>query len=149
MPSNPRHDRPHRNLLQSSPPSPSKGRWLQISLNCVYFSERDLRKTVTLLPQARRDLKLITCLQLHQCHSPLWHLMPEDCNLEFQTVASELGYGILSQGLLHSLLYKCEGAFSFMDLLSGRPSSIDLSSVDPLEDRLTTALAYIKERPTI
>jgi hypothetical protein len=34
-----------------------EGRWLQMSLKEVYYSEADLQKTVTLCPQAKRDLQ--------------------------------------------------------------------------------------------
>jgi hypothetical protein len=78
-----------------------KGRWLQVSLNSVYSSELDLQKTVTLSLQARRDLNWIISHTPHQCFAPLWNLSPEDCDLEVQTDASKIGYGIWFQGSLH------------------------------------------------
>jgi hypothetical protein len=82
-----------------------KGRWLQISLNSVYSSELDLQKTVILSSQARRDLNWIISLSPHQCFAPLWQLSPEVCDLEVQTDASKIGYGIWFQGSLHQGLW--------------------------------------------
>jgi hypothetical protein len=78
-----------------------KGRWLQIDLNQVYKTERDLLKTVTLGYRARRDLSWISQLPLAHCSAPLWHLTPEDCDLEVQTDASKGGFGIWYQGHHH------------------------------------------------
>jgi hypothetical protein len=78
-----------------------KGRWLQIDLNQVYETERDLLKTLTLGQRARRDLSWISQLPLALCSAPLWHLTPEDCDLVIQTDASKGGFGIWFQGHLH------------------------------------------------
>jgi hypothetical protein len=87
-----------------------KGRWLQISLNSVYSSELDLQKTVILSFQARRDLKWIISLSPHQCFAPLWFLSPEVGDLEVQTDASKLGYGIWFEGFLHQGLWHSTAA---------------------------------------
>jgi hypothetical protein len=79
-----------------------KGRFIQLSLNSAYSSAADLLKTVILLPEARRDLLWITRLQSADCHGPLWPLMAEDCAIEVQTDASDLGYGVWFQGRLYS-----------------------------------------------
>jgi hypothetical protein len=79
-----------------------KGRYVQLSLNSSYSSVEDLRRTVILLPEARRDLLWMTQLQSSDCHGPLWPLTAEDCAIEVQTDASDLGYGIWFQGRLHS-----------------------------------------------
>jgi hypothetical protein len=79
-----------------------KGRFIQVSLNLIYFSERDLRKKVTLLPEARRDLLWMTQLQISHCHGHLWPLTPEDCAIEVQMDASDQGFGIWFRGHLHS-----------------------------------------------
>jgi uncharacterized membrane protein len=89
-----------------------KGRWLQISLNSVYSSELDLQKTVILSPQVRRDLNWIISLSPHQCFAPLWLLSPEVCNLEVQTDASKIGYGIWFEGFLHQGLWDSTTALS-------------------------------------
>jgi hypothetical protein len=78
-----------------------KGRFVQLSLNS-YSSVEDLRRTVTLLPEARRDLLWMTQLQIADCHGPLWPLTAEDCAIEVQTDASDLGFGIWFEGRLHS-----------------------------------------------
>jgi hypothetical protein len=79
-----------------------KGRYVQLSLNSSYSSVEDLRRTVTLLPEARRDLLWMTQLQISDCHGPLWLLTAEDCAIEVQTDAFDLGFGIWFQGRLHS-----------------------------------------------
>jgi hypothetical protein len=79
-----------------------KGRFIQVSLNLVYFSERDLQKKMTLLLEARRDLLWMSQLQLPHCHSHLWPLIPEDCPIEVQTDASDQGFGVWFRGYLHS-----------------------------------------------
>jgi hypothetical protein len=66
-----------------------KGRFIQLSLNSVYSSEKDLQKKVTLLPEVRRNL-----LWLLHCHGHLWPLTAEDCAIEVQTDASDQGFGI-------------------------------------------------------
>jgi hypothetical protein len=79
-----------------------KGRFIQVSLNSVYFSERDLQKKVTLLPEARRDLLWMPQLQLLQCRGHLWPLTPEYCAIEVQSDASDQGFGAWFRGHLHS-----------------------------------------------
>jgi hypothetical protein len=78
-----------------------RGRWLQMSLNQVYETEKDLQKSVTLCQQAKRDLQWIIELSPTQCVAPLWHLSPEDCDLEVQTDASKEVFGVWFQGYLH------------------------------------------------
>jgi hypothetical protein len=72
-----------------------------MSLNEVYFSEADLQKTVTLWPQAKRDLQWIISLSPHQCFTPLWCLSPEACDLEVQTDASNEDFGVWFLVFLH------------------------------------------------
>jgi hypothetical protein len=79
-----------------------KGRFVQLSLNSSYFSAEDLRRTVILLPEARRDLLWMTMLQLSDCRGHLWPLTADECSLEVQTDASDKGFGIWFQGRLHS-----------------------------------------------
>jgi hypothetical protein len=79
-----------------------KGRYVQLSLNCVYSSEADLRRKVVLLPEARRDLQWIADLTLEDCRGPLWPLMADDCAIEVQTDASDKGWGVWFQGRLFS-----------------------------------------------
>ena len=79
-----------------------KGRYVQLSLNSVYSSEADLLRRVVLLPEARRDLQWIVSLQLEDCRGPLWPLMADDCAIEVQTDASDLGWGVWFQGRLYS-----------------------------------------------
>jgi hypothetical protein len=79
-----------------------KGRFVQLSLNSSYSSVMDLLRTVTLLPEAKRDLLWMTQLQIQDCHGPLWPLTAEDCTIEVQTDASDQGYGIWFEGQLHS-----------------------------------------------
>jgi hypothetical protein len=62
-----------------------RGRWFQMNLNQVYKTEKDLQKSVTLGHLAKRDLQWIVELSPTQCSAPLWHLSPEDCDLEVQT----------------------------------------------------------------
>jgi hypothetical protein len=78
-----------------------KGRFVQLSLNS-YSSVEDLQRTVTLLPEARRDLLWMTQLQIGDCHGPLWPLTAEDCAIEVQTDALDPGFGIWYEGTLHS-----------------------------------------------
>jgi hypothetical protein len=78
-----------------------KGRFVQLSLNSFYSSVEDLQRMVTLLPEARRDLLWISQLQINDCHGPLWPLTAEDCSIEVQTDASNLGFGVWFQGQLH------------------------------------------------
>jgi hypothetical protein len=76
-----------------------KGRFIQVSLNLVYFSEKDLQKKVMLFPEARRDLLWMTQLQLSHCHGHLWPLTPEDCAIEVQTPLTKVsasGSGVTS-----------------------------------------------------
>jgi hypothetical protein len=63
--------------------------------------KRDLLKLVTLGQRAKRDLSWISQLPLVQCSAPLWHLTPEDCDLEVQTNASKEGFGTWFEGHLH------------------------------------------------
>jgi hypothetical protein len=79
-----------------------KGRYIQLSLNCVYSSEADLHRRVILLPEARRDLQWIANLTLEACRGPLWPLMADDCAIEVQTDASDKGWGVWYQGRLFS-----------------------------------------------
>jgi hypothetical protein len=79
-----------------------KGRFIQLSLNSSYSSIEDLLRTVTVLPEARRDLFWITQLQIKDCHGPLWPLTVEDCAIEVQTDASDLG------STPHSNTYQCK-----------------------------------------
>jgi hypothetical protein len=78
-----------------------KGRFIQLSLNSS-SSVEDLLRMVTLLPEARRDLLWITQLQIKDCHGPLWPPTAEDCAIEVETDASDLGFGIWFEGQLHS-----------------------------------------------
>jgi hypothetical protein len=75
-----------------------KGRFVQLSLNSSYSSVEDLQRTVTLLPEVRRDLLWMTQLQIADCHGPLWPLTAKDCAIEVQTNTSDLGFGIWFEG---------------------------------------------------
>jgi hypothetical protein len=79
-----------------------KSRYIQLSLNSSYSSVRDLLRTVTFLPEARRDLRWMLQLQLGDCRGHLWPLTAEDCTIEVQTDASGRGFGVWFQGHLHS-----------------------------------------------
>jgi hypothetical protein len=79
-----------------------KGHYLQLSLNSVYSSEADLQRRVVLLPEAHRDLQWIVDLTLEDCRGPLWPLMADDCAIEVQMDASDLGWGVWFQGHLFS-----------------------------------------------
>jgi hypothetical protein len=79
-----------------------KGRFIQLSLNSSYSSVEDLQRTVTLLPEARRDLLWITQLQIDDCHGHLWPLTAKDRSIEVQMDASDRGFGVWFQGQLHS-----------------------------------------------
>jgi hypothetical protein len=70
-----------------------KGRFVQLSPNS-YSSVEDLQRTVTLLPEAMRDLLWMTQLQIPDCHGPLWPLTAEDCAIEVQMDSSDLGFGM-------------------------------------------------------
>jgi hypothetical protein len=72
-----------------------------MSLNEVYEMEADLQKTVNFWPQVKRDLQWIGDLSPTQCFAPLWLLSPEACNLEVQTDALDVGFGVWFQGFLH------------------------------------------------
>jgi hypothetical protein len=78
-----------------------KGRYVQLSLNCVYSSEADLQRRLVLLPEARRDFQWIVNLTLEDCRGPLWPLMADDCAVKVQTDASDKG-GVWFQGRLFS-----------------------------------------------
>jgi hypothetical protein len=95
-----------------------KGRFVQLSLNSSYSSVEDLRRTVTLLPEARRDLLWMTQLQIADCHGPLWPLTAEDWAIEVQTDASDFGFGIWLEGRLHS------GRWDSTDIRTHQLSSI-------------------------
>jgi hypothetical protein len=84
-----------------------RGRWLQMNLNQVYETEKDLQKSVTLGQLAKRDLQWIVKLSLTQCSAPLWHLSPEDCDLEVQTDVSKEGFGIWFQVFFHQGKWDC------------------------------------------
>ena len=43
----------------------------------------------------------MACLESHQCEAPMWALQMESCNAEVSTDASDLGWGIYFQGVLH------------------------------------------------
>jgi hypothetical protein len=131
-----------------------RGRWLQMSLNLVYSSVADLQKTVTLCPQAKRDLLWIISLSPHQCFVPLWCLSPEVCDLEVQTDASNQGFGVWFQGFLHQGKWDSTTAGLHINVLettalwhflaiiltkSSKPCNI-LWRIDN-----TTALAYVKK----
>jgi hypothetical protein len=107
-----------------------KGRWLQIDLNQVYETEQDLLKSVTLGQRAKRDFSWISQLPLAQCSAPLWHLTPEDCDLEVLTDPSKEGFGIWFKGHLH------QGKW---DAITAGPRNV-LWRID-----ITTALAYIRK----
>jgi hypothetical protein len=79
-----------------------KSCYIQLSLNSTYSSVGDLLRTVTFLPEARRDLRWILQLQLSDCRDHLWPLTAEDCTIEVQTDASGRGFGVWFQGHLHS-----------------------------------------------
>jgi hypothetical protein len=79
-----------------------KGRFIQLSLNSTYSSVGDLQRTVTFLPEARRDLRWMLQLQLGDCRGYLWLLTAEDCSIGVQMDASGKGFGVWFQGLLHS-----------------------------------------------
>jgi hypothetical protein len=131
-----------------------KGRWLQISLNSVYSLELDLQKTVILSPQARRDLNWIISLSPHQCFAPLWFLSPEVSNLEVQTDAFKIGYGIWFEGFLHQGLWDSTTAPLYMNVLETTAFRIFLACILPKSSKQwnilwrvdnTTALAYVKK----
>jgi hypothetical protein len=147
-------DRPHRGLLQSSPSSSPERKMAANDPIVVYSSEADLQKTVTLCPQAKRDLQWIISLSPHQCFAPLWCLSPEACNLEVQTEASNEGFGVWFQGFLHQGKWVSTIAGLHINVLetialwrflafslpkSSKPRNI-LWRIDN-----TTALAYIKK----
>jgi hypothetical protein len=96
---NPCTDRPYCSLLQGS--SASSPQRQVVANKSVYSSEKDFQKTVILSPKARRDLSWIISLTPLQFFAPLWNLSPEACDLEVQTDASKIGYGIWFQGSLH------------------------------------------------
>jgi hypothetical protein len=131
-----------------------KERWLQVSLNSVYSWELDLRKTVILSPQARRDLNWIISLSPHQCFAPLWLLSPEVFNLEVQTDATKIGYVIWFQGFLHQGLWDSTTALLHINVLETTAILIFLACILPKLSKQrnilwrvdnTTALAYVKK----
>jgi hypothetical protein len=131
-----------------------KGRWLQISLNSVYSSDMDLQKTVILSPQARRDLSWILGLTPLQCFALLWNLSPEACNLEVQTDASKISYGIWFQGSLHQGHWDSTTTHLHINVLENIVLWTFLDCILPqlLSQRNilwridnTTALAYVKK----
>jgi hypothetical protein len=131
-----------------------KGRWMQMDLNLVYETEQDLQKTVTLGKLAKRDLWWIVELSLAQCSAPLWHLSPEDCDLEVQTDTSKEGFGVWFQGLLlqgkwdsitdgrHINVLETIAIWHFLAFIL--PKSLKPRNIFWRIDN-TTALAYIKK----
>jgi hypothetical protein len=131
-----------------------RGRWLQMSLHLVYSSEAVLQKTVTLCPQAKQDLQWIISLSLHQCFAPLWCLSPEACDLEVQTDASNLGFGIWFQGFLHQGKWDSTTAGLHINVLETMALWHFLAFILPKSSKPcnilwridnTTALAYVKK----
>jgi hypothetical protein len=131
-----------------------KGRWLQMNLNQVYETEKDLQKSVTLGQLAKRDLQWIVELSLAQCSTPLWHLSPEDCDLEVQTDASKEGFRVWFQGFLHQGKWDSITAGLHINVLETIAIWHFLAFILPKLSKLrnilwridnTTALAYIKK----
>jgi hypothetical protein len=131
-----------------------KGRWLQVLLNLVYFSELDLQKIVILLSQATRDLDWIRNLQMRQCQGHLWPLAPESCAQEVQTDASKMDFGIWYQGLLHNGKWDSTTTPLHINVLELTAILLFLQEILPPTSRRlsimwrvdnTTALAYIKK----
>jgi hypothetical protein len=87
---------------------------------------------------AKKDLQWIVELSSTQCIAPLWHLSPEDCDLEVQTDASKERFGVWFQGYLHQ--GRWDSILAFILPKSSRPCNI-LWRVDN-----TTALAYFKKK---
>jgi hypothetical protein len=130
-----------------------KGVWIQIDLNLVYKTEQDLLKTVTLGQLAKRDLNWIVELPLAQCSAPLWHLTPEDCDLEVQMNASKGEYRIWYQGHLHQGKWDAITAGRHINVLETTAIWHFLAYILPKSSRPrnilwridnTTALAYIR-----
>jgi hypothetical protein len=131
-----------------------RGRWLQMSLNMVYSSEADLQKTVTLCPQAKRDLQWIINLSPHQCFAPLGCLSPEACNLEVQTDSSNQGFGVWFQGFLHQGKWDSTTAGLHINVLETTALWQFLAFILPKLSKPrnilwrinnTTAIAYVKK----
>jgi hypothetical protein len=81
-----------------------KGRFIQVSFNSVYFSERDLQKKVTLHPEARQGAISSGC-HSSSCFNAMVTFTPltlEVCAFEVQTDASDQGFGVWFRGHLHS-----------------------------------------------
>jgi hypothetical protein len=109
---------------------------------------------VILSPQARRDLSWIISLTPLQCFAPLWNLSPRACDLEVQTDASRIGYGIWFQGSLHQGHWDSTTTHLHINVLESTVLWIfldcilsQLSSQRNILWRIdnTTALAYIKK----
>ena len=130
-----------------------RGRLIQVSKNFVYFSEADLQKKVSLLPQAFQDLEWICRLTPPQCSAPLWPLTPEDCELEIHTDASDDGFGIWFQGQLHQGTWDSQMSMEHINVKELIALSVALdTSLQSQRDKSilwridnTTALAYVKK----
>jgi hypothetical protein len=114
----------------------------------------DLQKTVILSPQARRNLNWIINLTPLQCFAPLWNLSPEDCDLEVQTDASKIGYGIWFQGSLYQGHWDGTTTSLHINVLESTAMWIFPDCILPKSSRQrnilwrvdnTTALAYVKK----
>jgi hypothetical protein len=125
-----------------------------MSLNEVYSLEADLQKTVTVCPQAKRDLQWIINLSPHQCFASLWYLSPEACVLEVQTDASNQGFGIWFQGFLHQGKWDSTTAGLHINVLETTALCHFLAFILPKSSKPcnilwridnTTALAYVKK----
>ena len=57
---------------------------------------------MVLLPEAWRVPQWIINFQVQDRCGPLWPLMADDCAIEVQTDASDLGWGVWFQGRLFS-----------------------------------------------
>jgi hypothetical protein len=109
---------------------------------------------VSLSPRVRSDLKWIISLSPHQCFAPLWFLSPEVCDIEVQTDASKLGYGIWFEGFLHQCLWDSTAAHLHINVLETTAFWKFLDCILPKSSKQrnilwrvdnTTALAYIKK----
>jgi hypothetical protein len=116
--------------------------------------EADLQKTVILCPQVKRDVQWIISISPHQCFAPLWCLSPEACDLEVQTDASNLGFGIWFQGFLHQGLWDSTTVGLHINVLETTALWHFLAFILPKLSKPrnilwrinnTTALAYIKK----
>ena len=80
-------------------------RFLQRDLNEVYLLPSDANRRVPLSKESLRDLRWTASLDLLHCRKPMWHLLPESCDIEVSTDASDEGWGIYFQGRLHHGLW--------------------------------------------